>query len=96
MSSTTLKARRTTNTKTHNNKYNNSSVSDTSDDSKRSIKQISTTPSKAMKVKVENKKKSSFRCTPVKILLCFLCGWVSAKKHQKLNYQAVSKSIDSV
>jgi len=28
--------------------------------------------------------------------LCFLCGWVSAKKHQQLNYQAVSKSIDSV
>ena len=36
-----------------------------------------TTPSKGAKVRNEQKKKSSFRCNPVKILLCFLCGWIT-------------------
>ena len=40
-----------------------------SNSSKRRIH--ATTPSKGAKVRSEQKKKSGFRCTPVKILLCF-------------------------
>ena len=84
MSSTSLKARRLTATSNNNNNDNNSDKNDNSNnnnnkyhDKKKRIMQSSATPSKTMKVKKDNRNKSGFRCTPVKILLCFLCGWIS-------------------
>ena len=84
MSSTSLKARRLTATSNNNNNDNNSDKNDNSNnnnnkyhDKKKRIMQSSATPSKTMKVKKDNRNKSRFRCTPVKILLCFLCGWIS-------------------
>ena len=84
MSSTSLKARRLTATSNNNNNDNNSDKNDNSNnnnnkyhDKKKRIVQSSATPSKTMKVKKDNRNKSGFRCTPVKILLCFLCGWIS-------------------
>ena len=73
-----LKARKSTGASGGQSLDNNYSLNHgrtSSDSSKRRMH--ATTPSKGAKVRGEQKKKSGFRCTPVKILLCFLCGWIT-------------------